>query len=411
MEDDYEYDLGEATSDYDYDLADSNRGSTLDSDEAELSTTGNYELTNEKPGVYGDDESGKYYAVSDKGEKVPMTKEQFDTYNQDPNSFDWKKLGKDVVKALPQVLSIGTNVYGSYRADQLARGYEKSAKDYTKKGEDLIASNLEYTKGKQTLYEQQMQEAMAKQNKAMDLTLNNALRTEKLLNNWTSVFGGVEEHLSNYYNNLDEDTLATFRVNEINQQVAKSKQSLAQVFAQRGLASSGAEAEAMLNLEFSSAYKKADSIYQSKLDTIKQKEDWYKTGQVNRSNLLSANNQAIGQYGQLANSQTSQYGTLANNAMTNVDSANKSAVNFYNKQADYNYTQAGNMNAAAYGMAQNVGHSTGSSSSGGSSSSKDTSIGGSLKKGMAAGMATGNPYVALGVATTDFVANTLDRWF
>ena len=81
-------------------------GSTYDAGMAELSPTGNYEYTDREPGVYGDDTSGSYFAVSDTGEQVPMTKEQFDTYNQDPNSFDWKQLGNSAVKALPQVLSI-----------------------------------------------------------------------------------------------------------------------------------------------------------------------------------------------------------------------------------------------------------------------------------------------------------------
>ena len=107
-------------------------------------------------------------------------------------------------KAASDFLTIGTNAYGAYRADQLARAYEKDAKEYVNKAENLSASNINYLTGRQSAYDKLVTQTYLDSKRGADLSLQNALQAERAMSNWTSVFGSTQEALSKYYGGLDE---------------------------------------------------------------------------------------------------------------------------------------------------------------------------------------------------------------
>ena len=293
-------------------------------------------------------------------------------------------LGNSLGKAASDFLTIGTNAYGAYRADQLARAYEKDAKAYVSKAENLSTSNIDYLKGRQSEYDKLVQQTYLDSKRGTDLSLQNALQAERAMNNWTSVFGSTQEALGKYYGGLDEASINAFKVNELNDQFEKAKKSLATTFAQRGLAGSGAEAEAYLNLEMSSAYTKAKSIYETKAEIAKQQQEWMNTG-YNQQNMLMGNrNNAVNLLNSSNSNMLGTFGQLSANTNNAMSSAMNAGTTMYTKLADFNYAQAGNMNAAAYGMAQQAATAGGSSSG-----SKSSGMGKAI--GAAAGYFSGIP--------------------
>ena len=284
-----------------------------------------------------------------------------------------------VASALPDILTIGVNAYGSVAADKLARAYEKDAKEYVGKAEKTVEANMDYFRNRQSYYDDMLSKSQATNeanaadmNSARDYTLQNALQTERRLNNWTSVFGSTEEALGKYYGNLNEDHVAAFKVNEINEQFSKAKKSLAMTYAQRGLASSGAEAEAMLNLEMTSAHTRAKAIYETRAEVAKQQQEFLNTGYAQQANLVNANSNALNSLNNIstakANNASSNFSAIGgmtnnNNAMTN--SAMQAGSSLYGNIANMNYQQAGTANQAAYQLAQQAAQAASSKKSGG----------------------------------------------
>lgn len=66
---------------------------------------------------------------------------------------------------------------------------------------------------------------------------------------WQSIFGDVQEQLSQYYEDYDADTIEALGVQNIEKEYATSKQNLTRSLAQRGISGSGTEAAALTALE------------------------------------------------------------------------------------------------------------------------------------------------------------------
>jgi hypothetical protein len=145
---------------------------------------------------------------------------------------------------------------------------------------------------------------------------------QQLMADWEQTFGGIEENLSDYYNNLDPEKYAQeYKTNlyeNIDKQVAQLNDSLAS----SGLQSSGMAAQTAKEAAFAKATgsAQADLAAEDKVNAMKQ-------GFVN----TGAN-----RYANAANATTNAYGNLANINMTagsNIGSLLGSQANMYGDQA------------------------------------------------------------------------------
>lgn len=81
---------------------------------------------------------------------------------------------------------------------------------------------------------------------------------QQRVDDWKEVYGGVQDNLSDYYNNLDSDAYTAQGLESIEIEKARSQEMMEQNFAQRGIADSGLSASAYAGLEMDTMGKRAD---------------------------------------------------------------------------------------------------------------------------------------------------------
>jgi len=157
---------------------------------------------------------------------------------------------------------------------------------------------------------------------------------------WKSVFGDVQDNLSAYYKNLTPATIEATGIQALNTEYAAASKNLTQSLAQRGISSSGLEAQAMTDLAQKQAQDTANIRVQAPIMAAQEKMKFLALGLNQGANAVSSVNSAYQSQAALSANQASQYNQQAAQASAGVGSALGSGVNSY---LSYNAMQNQNL--------------------------------------------------------------------
>ena len=168
---------------------------------------------------------------------------------------------------------------------------------------------------------------------------------------WKSVFGDVQDNLAAYYKNLTPASIEASGVQALNTEYAAASKNLTQSLAQRGISSSGLEAQAMTDLAQKQAQDIANVRVQAPILTAQEKSKFLALGLGQGANAVSSVNSAYQSQASIAANQATMYNQLAASASAGVGSALGSGVNSYlsyNAMQNQNALSAGGTSALNY---------------------------------------------------------------
>ena len=171
-----------------------------------------------------------------------------------------------------------------------------------------------------------------------------------LLDNWESTFGGVQENLSSFYNNLDPTKYATESKATLKRNMDKQMEQFNDTMASSGLQSSGMKQQAAKEAAFKTAEANSQIDLASEDKVAEMKQGWLNQGEPQRafaqSNMSQAQrNQAL--YGETGfNAQSTQNTNLANAYLGGSEFQQNQSANYGASAAGYNQS-AGNMFGSA----------------------------------------------------------------
>lgn len=146
---------------------------------------------------------------------------------------------------------------------------------------------------------------------------------------WKAVFGDVQDNLSAYYKNLTPASIEVAGTQAIKQEYAAVSKNLTQALAQRGIASSGLEAQAMTDLATKQAQDTALVRVQAPVLAAQEKMKFLALG-LGQGTAAAANvGSAYQTQATLASQQAGMYNQQAAQASAGVGSALGSGINAY----------------------------------------------------------------------------------
>ena len=175
---------------------------------------------------------------------------------------------------------------------------------------------------------------------------------------WKAVFGDVQDNLAAYYKNLTPASIEASGVQALNTEYAAASKNLTQSLAQRGISSSGLEAQAMTDLAQKQAQDTANVRVQAPILAAQEKMKFLALGLNQGANAVSSVNSAYQSQANLAAQQSTMYNAQAAQASAGVGSALGSGVNSY---LSYNAMQNQNLllqNALSSGSTSALNYNT-----------------------------------------------------
>ena len=130
---------------------------------------------------------------------------------------------------------------------------------------------------------------------------------------WENIFGPIQSHLSNYYQNLNSDTYASLGLQNIEKEYARSSQLLDESLAKRGMTNSGATAQGFSQLESARMLGRAEAQTNAPMAVAQAQQSFLATGLNAQQNAISGINNAYG----------TQVGVLGQQYASNMTSANQ----------------------------------------------------------------------------------------
>ena len=109
---------------------------------------------------------------------------------------------------------------------------------------------------------------------------------------WKSVFGDVQDNLAAYYKNLTPASIEASGVQALNTEYAAASKNLTQSLAQRGISSSGLEAQAMTDLAQKQAQDTANVRVQAPIMAAQEQMKFLSLGLNQGANAVSSVNGA-----------------------------------------------------------------------------------------------------------------------
>lgn len=182
--------------------------------------------------------------------------------------------------------------------------------------------------------------------------------------NWESIFGPIQQNLSNYYKNLNSDTIASSGLQNIEQQYIASRQNLDTQLAKRGITNSGATAAGLTQLETARMLGKADIQTKAPMLAAQQQSNFLAGGLGQQSSLQNGISGAMtnqmnmfGEQSMNRQNMANQYSNQAAQAYAGVGSSIGSGISSYlNHQTNQNYIntmnqpQVINQNTGGFGI-------------------------------------------------------------
>lgn len=152
-----------------------------------------------------------------------------------------------------------------------------------------------------------------------DLGVENA---QGLIDQWETAFGGIQQNLSDYYNNLDPMKFSQQAKTAYSESLNKQMKQMSETLTQRGLTSSGQRAQLEKEAMFNKAQTNADIDIKAPEEVARMKQGWLSQGETLRGQGVQSMSNAL--------SNQASYSQVGSNAMMN---ANTGISNILTNQA------------------------------------------------------------------------------
>ena len=166
-----------------------------------------------------------------------------------------------------------------------------------------------------------------------------------IMDDWEGTFGGIEDNMSEYYNNLDPEKFATGEKARFKQNLDKQMTQYNETMASNGLQSAGMKAQTAKEAMFKTAEQNSQIDLSSEEHVADQKMNFLDFGESRRASAETAMGNALGHKTALGaqglNAQINQTSRLASAAGGMSDFYGQSAANYGASAAGHNQA-AGN---------------------------------------------------------------------
>lgn len=146
---------------------------------------------------------------------------------------------------------------------------------------------------------------------------------------WKDTFGDISDNLSSFYKNLDETKFAAQGIQNLKTTFASAVKNVDQSLAQRGIASSGLQAQALTDLATKQAQAEAEVRTNAPLAVAQEQMKFLALGMGQGANAVNSVNQAYGTQANLATQQAGMYNQQAMSAAQGVGSSLSSGISSY----------------------------------------------------------------------------------
>lgn len=146
---------------------------------------------------------------------------------------------------------------------------------------------------------------------------------------WKDTFGDISDNLSNFYKGLDETKFASQGIQNIRTTYATAVKNVDQALAQRGIAGSGLQAQALTDLASQQAKAEAEVRTNAPFAVAQEKMKFLSLGMGQGANAVSSVNSAYSQQANLATQQSMQNTALASQSAAGIGSSLSSGLNAY----------------------------------------------------------------------------------
>lgn len=153
--------------------------------------------------------------------------------------------------------------------------------------------------------------------------------TKEQYADWKNTFGGLSENLSDFYNNLTPAHYEASGVQNLKETYASATKNIDQALAQRGIASSGLQAQAMTDLASSEAKAEAEVRTQAPYAVAQQQMSFLSLGMNQGQNAVNNVTSSYGQQAQNFTNTANQQLAMSNQAAQGVGSSLSSGINSY----------------------------------------------------------------------------------
>ena len=220
--------------------------------------------------------------------------------------------------------SILSGIYSAYQQSEAQ-----------KRGEDFQSQQLATMRRQEQAAKQEQQRVAQMTSEQMNSANSQYMRYKEM-------YGGIEENLANYYNNLSPDVYSGQMKEAISRNYETAGRQLSENLAARGIQGSGVEAQGLMNLEESRANSMAQADIQAPQMVAEQQANFFNTTGFGQQQLANNNVQ------QAMTNQLSANAT----AYGNINSNFNNQANLIGNQAQNQFNLAGQYgNAAAQGVA------------------------------------------------------------
>ena len=224
-------------------------------------------------------------------------------------------------------------VAGTKAAGGLIGGYYAG-----KKSEDMLGGAMDSYGQAVSYIQQYMNEAGIEGQNALEFA-------QQMLSDWEETFGGLEQNLADYYQNLDPEKYAQQYKSDLYQNIDKQVKQLDENLAATGLQTSGMKAQTQKEAAFAKATgaAQADLVAEDKVKAMQQ--GFVNTG-ANRYSQATSN--ILNSYGNLANIKQGTASMLGN-ALTGQGNMQ------YNQGVQYGNSAGGFLKAGLEGFGELAG--------------------------------------------------------
>ena len=148
-------------------------------------------------------------------------------------------------------------------------------------------------------------------------------------NDWKGIFGNIEQNLSKYYNNLTPEHFEALGLNNLEKSYANTKEQVQKQLARRGLDTSGAAAQSIVDLTNSKAQAEANLRTQAPEIANQQKMKFLGLGLGQQGVLQQGIANAYGNQAAMQQRIANNEQAIAANSWAGVGNAIGSGINSY----------------------------------------------------------------------------------
>jgi len=242
------------------------------------------------------------------------------------------QIEKELAMTGAAIASAGMSVYSGMQASDRADDAQRSSEEESMLARQDREAAMGVIEGNQSNVD-------ALQSFLNDMGAQGIEYAQGLLDNWEQSFGGVQDNLTEYYENLDPTKYAVEQKALFKESIDKQMTQYNETMAAGGLQSAGMKAQTAKEAAFKTAQTNAQIDIGAEDKVASMKQDWLQFGDAQRASGENAMNTALGREAEFGTkgfqAQTDQNTRLAGAMVGDAQAHDQYAANYGASAAGY----------------------------------------------------------------------------